>query len=174
MKHIFVATDGSDAAGRAVDEAAALSAALNIPLSIGHVLQFGRPAEELARMADVEHMVRHVNKKSGVDFANVPDTMIDLFKDTRPRDDSVRMITVIGDEIVRRATDRAKELGAEVDKTRTSQGDTADAIVDMAEDAGADVIALGHRGLGRLKTVLVGSVAQKVISHAECTVISVR
>jgi len=174
MKHLFLATDGSDAAGRAVDEAAALSAALNIPLSIGHVLQFGRPTEELARMADVEHMVRHAKKESGVDFANIPDTMNDLFKNTRLGDDSVRLITVIGDAILRRAADRAKELGAEVDKTLTSQGDAADAIIDMAEGVGADAIALGHRGLGRLKTVLVGSVAQKVISHAKCTVISVR
>ena len=174
MKHIFVATDGSDAAGRAIDEAATLSAALNIPLTVGHVLQFGRPAEELARMADVEHMVRQARKESGVDFPNVPDSMIGLFKDTRPGDDAVRLITVIGDEIVSRAADRAKELGAKVDKTRTSQGDAADAIIDMAKDAGADAIVIGHRGLGRLKTALVGSVAQKVISHADCTVISVR
>ncbi|HKK85187.1 MAG TPA: universal stress protein, partial [Roseovarius sp.] len=30
------------------------------------------------------------------------------------------------------------------------------------------------RGLGRLKRVVVGSVAQKVLSQAECTVVSVR
>ena len=36
------------------------------------------------------------------------------------------------------------------------------------------MIVLGHRGLGRVRTLLLGSVAQKVVQQAECTVVSVR
>lgn len=174
MKHILVATDGSEAAARAVDEAAALAAALDIELTVCHVLHFGRPAEELARMAEVEHMVRHAHETSGLGLPRLPDSMPALFKETRPGDDSVRLVTVIGEEIVDRAADRATELGARTVGRRTVQGDTADAILDLAEEVGADAIAIGHRGLGRIRRALLGSVAQKIVSQAPCTVISVR
>ena len=82
--HIFVATDGSDAAIKAVDMAADLAAKLDVPLTIGHALQFDRKAEELARMADVEHMVERGRTRSGLEVTNVPDTMVGLFRDTRP------------------------------------------------------------------------------------------
>lgn len=172
--HIFVATDGSDTAAKAVDLAADLAARYDLPLTIGHVLHFGRPSEELQRMAHVEHLVEEVRAKSGVDFPNVPDTMLALFADTRPGEDMVRLVTLVGDEILRRAAERAREMGARKIETVTGQGDTADAILDMAKQAGADMIVIGHRGLGRLKRVWLGSVAQKVLNSAECSVVSVR
>ena len=36
------------------------------------------------------------------------------------------------------------------------------------------MIVVGHRGLGRIRTLLLGSVAQKVSQHANCTVVTVR
>jgi len=52
--------------------------------------------------------------------------------------------------------------------------DPAEGILSIAENVGADMIVIGHRGLGRLKRVVLGSVAQKVLSHAECSVMAVR
>jgi len=173
-QHIFVAVDGSDTALDAVDLAAEIAAGFDVPLTIGHVLQFGRPSEELMRMADVEHIVRDVSQTSKVDFQIMTGTTGDLFGGTRPAGDVVRVVTLIGDEILRRAADRARELGAKTVHTVTSQGDAADAILDMADEAGADMIVVGHRGLGRVRTLLLGSVAQKVVQHAACTVVSVR
>ncbi len=173
-QHIFVATDGSDTAMRAVDMAAEMAAKFEVPLTIGHVLHHGRPPEELQRMARVEHLIETARDKSKVDFPNVPDTMLNLFAETRPGDESVRLVTLIGDEILKGAADAAKRLGAPTVRTATSQGDTADAIIDMAEEAGADLIVVGHRGLGRIKRAVLGSVAQKVLNHAECSVVCVR
>ncbi|HKL56627.1 MAG TPA: universal stress protein [Roseovarius sp.] len=173
-QHIFVATDGSDTAMRAVDLAAEIAARFDVPLTVGHVLHFARPPEELARMADVEHMVERVRRSPDVDLPNVPDTMLSLFAETRAGDESIRLITLVGDDILHRAAERAKELGAKTVKTASSQGDTADAILDMAQEAGADMIVIGHRGLGRLKRAVLGSVAQKVLNNAECAVVSVR
>lgn len=173
-KHIFVATDGSDSAMKAIDLAAELAAKFDVPLTVGHVNQFGRPSEELARMADVEHITEHVSKASSIDFQILAGARGDLFTDNRPSSDIVRVVTLIGDEILQRAVDRARDLGVtQVGKT-SSDGDPADAILDMAEKAGADMIVIGHRGLGRLKTMLMGSVAYKVNQHAECTVVTVR
>ncbi len=173
-RHIFVAVDGSDAALAAVDFAARMAAGFDVPLTVGHVLQFGRPAEELARMADAEHIVRDVSKASKIDFQIMTGTTGDLFADTRPSGDVVRVITLIGEEILQRAADRARELGVKTVGKVSSQGDPADTILDLAGEAGADVIVVGHRGLGRVRTLLLGSVALKVVQNADCTVVSVR
>ncbi|MEI4232462.1 universal stress protein [Roseovarius sp. D22-M7] len=174
MKHVFVATDGSDTAMKAIDMAAEMAAKFDVPLTVGHVLQFARPSAELARMAEIEHLAQSASQKSTVDFRVLTGHSGDLFSDTRPSGDVVTAITAIGDEIVHRADARARELGVREVDTMTEQGDPADAILDMATSAGADVIVVGHRGLGRLKSLLLGSVAQKVLQHADCTVISVR
>lgn len=170
-QHILVATDGSDTAMQAIDLAAEIAGKFDVPLTIGHVLQFGRPSKELARMADVEHIADSVKKTANVDFELLGG---DLFASSRPASDTVRMVTLIGDEILRRATERAKAAGAGKVDTTTSNDDPADGILDMAREAGADMIVVGHRGLGRLQTLLMGSVAHKVSQNAECTVVTVR
>lgn len=173
-KHIFVATDGSDTAMRAIDLAAEIAAKFEVPLTVGHVYQYGRSAEEIGRMAEIEHISEHVSRETQVDFRSLSGSAGDLFGQSRPKGDIVRAITLVGDEIVRRGADRARDLGAKTVKTATSQGDPADAILDMAEESGADMIVLGHRGLGRVRRMIQGSVAQKVAQQADCTVVSVR
>ena len=44
----------------------------------------------------------------------------------------------------------------------------------MAEDAGFSLIVLGHRGAGGLESLLLGSVAKRVIDRAHCSVLIVR
>ena len=68
--------------------------------------------------------------------------------------------------------ERAQAQAADSDRTIETvveTGDPADSILDMAQQCGADMIVLGHRGLGRVKTILLGSVAQKVVQQAECS-----
>lgn len=172
--HIFVATDGSEAAHDAVDLAAELAAKFDVPLTIGHVLQYGRTAQELVRMARAEHLAEDVHRETKLDFRNLGGTTGVPLTDTGQTADMMRVITVVGDRLLQQSTARARELGARQIHTVTDQGDAADSILDMAKEAGADMIVLGHRGLGRIKTLLLGSVAQKVVQQAECTVVSVR
>lgn len=54
------------------------------------------------------------------------------------------------------------------------QGRPADAIVATAERIGADLIVTGSRGRGRLRSMLLGSVANEVASHATCPVLVAR
>lgn len=57
--------------------------------------------------------------------------------------------------------------------TRIESGVAAQEIVKTAKDVGADLIVVGSHGAGFLATVLVGSVAARVIRHAPCPVLVV-
>ena len=47
-------------------------------------------------------------------------------------------------------------------------------IVELAEELGAGLIAMGSRGQGGVKRALLGSVSDSVVRHAHCPVLVVR
>jgi nucleotide-binding universal stress UspA family protein len=55
-----------------------------------------------------------------------------------------------------------------------SEVPAASAIVDLAEELGADLIVMGTRGRTGLKHVLLGSVAERTLRHAPCSVLTVK
>ncbi|HEY4897156.1 MAG TPA: universal stress protein [Solirubrobacteraceae bacterium] len=67
----------------------------------------------------------------------------------------------------------AREAGVAVD-LYARQGDPADAILDVAEEQGADLIVVGNRGMTGAKRFLLGSVPNKVSHHAPCSVLIIR
>ena len=71
------------------------------------------------------------------------------------------------------AADQIKEAGVEVE-TFARQGDPADAILDVAEENGADLIIVGNKGMSGAKRFLLGSVPNKVSHHAPCSVMIIR
>ncbi len=58
--------------------------------------------------------------------------------------------------------------------TEMIEGSIAEAIIDVATTRKSDVIVMGSRGRGRLVGALLGSNAQKVVSHAPCPVLIIR
>jgi hypothetical protein len=52
-------------------------------------------------------------------------------------------------------------------------GSPAQHIAEVAEDAGADLIAVGTRGLGVFAGMLLGSVTQRLLHVAPCAVLAV-
>jgi len=167
---IVVATDGSDTGRRAVDFAATISKELGQALCIVHVLMLGRPTEEFAKMAEVEGLAKPAKKSSGTGRMAA---LSDLFPSAEDEIGTARMITALGEHVAASAKERAEEVGAHNVTTRICAGDIADEILDVAEAEKADVIVLGRRGLGRVREVLLGSVSQKVLHHADCKVVIV-
>jgi nucleotide-binding universal stress UspA family protein len=53
------------------------------------------------------------------------------------------------------------------------RGDPADAIIDLAEELGTDLIVVGNKGLSGARRFLLGSVPDKVSHHAPCSVLIV-
>lgn len=58
-------------------------------------------------------------------------------------------------------------------RTASAHGGIADAILSVAADVDADLVVLGTRGLGGVKSFLLGSVSHAVIQHADRAVLVV-
>jgi len=71
------------------------------------------------------------------------------------------------------AAEIARAAGVGV-ATHARQGDPADAIIDVAEERGADLVIVGNKGMTGAKRFLLGSVPDKVSHHAPCSVLIVR
>src|SRR5262245_30465697 len=53
-------------------------------------------------------------------------------------------------------------------------GRPADKIIEIAKDNNSDLIVMGSRGLGGIKSLLLGSVSDNVLHHAHCPVLIIR
>lgn len=53
------------------------------------------------------------------------------------------------------------------------RGDPAEVITDLASERDVDVIAMGTRGHSKLRLVLMGSTAERIVEHAPCPVLTV-
>jgi nucleotide-binding universal stress UspA family protein len=71
------------------------------------------------------------------------------------------------------AAGEIRAAGVEVE-VFARQGDPADAILDVAEERGSDLIVIGNKGMTGAKRFLLGSVPNKVSHHAPCSVLIIR
>jgi nucleotide-binding universal stress UspA family protein len=79
----------------------------------------------------------------------------------------------VAEQVLAREAKKAEEQGVEVDWS-ARDGDPADAILDAAEEEGADLIVLGNKGMHGAQRYMFGSVPNKVTHHAPCSVLVVR
>ena len=76
---------------------------------------------------------------------------------------------------VKAASDRIRHAAPGVNvTTKIVEGIPKDAIVQEAEDWGADLIVMGSHGYGRFRRMVLGSVAGAVVANAPCSVQVVR
>lgn len=170
---IVVAADGSEASNRAVDLAAELSAKLARDLCIVHVMLHGRPTVEFKQFAETENLVDTVATRAGVRGGSGFASLYGLLSSAVDEVHTAKLIIALGEYVAATAKTRAQDAGARNVTSQTRVGDCADEILDVAEAENADMIVMGRRGLGRVRETLVGSVSQKVLHHAPCTVVIV-
>ena len=58
--------------------------------------------------------------------------------------------------------------------TAISKGNVASRIIQYAEKGLFDLIVMGHRGSGKFKEMVLGSVSEKVLHQTKCSVLIVR
>lgn len=73
-----------------------------------------------------------------------------------------------------RVVKRARAAKVRATGTIIDVGTAAERIVAFAKRQRADLIVMGTQGLGLLARALLGSVAQRVVSHAHCPVMTIR
>ncbi len=77
------------------------------------------------------------------------------------------------DEVLAEARQLVGEIPGGL-KDEILEGPAAEAILEVAKTRASDLIVMGTRGMGRLTGLLIGSVSQKVVAHADCPVLLVR
>lgn len=88
-------------------------------------------------------------------------------------DEVIAHRTAQGLEILNEAARELADAGVDVE-AELLEGPMAEAILRIAEVREADLIVLGARGKSSFEGLLLGSVSQKVIQHADCPVLVVR
>jgi nucleotide-binding universal stress UspA family protein len=88
-------------------------------------------------------------------------------------EDMRRQQTSEAEHLTGRVTEALKAINMPIE-TAVREGDPRSAIVDEAEEWGADLIVVGSHGRTGLKRWLLGSVAQAIVGHAPCSVEVVR
>ena len=141
---IVVGTDGSETAREAVREATELAKQTGASLDV--VSAFEPVASSRLREERLE-------------------APTDIEHTVNPHEDV--------DGILREAARDVETAGVKV-RTFPRQGEPADAILDVAEEQGADLIVVGNKGMTGAKRFLLGSVPNKVSHHAPCSVLIVR
>ena len=72
-----------------------------------------------------------------------------------------------------RTRELVEQYGGPTAHIESRNGDVAQTIIEIAKEKRADAIVMGKRGHGTLAGLLIGSVTQKLVSLAPCTVIVV-
>jgi nucleotide-binding universal stress UspA family protein len=141
---LVVGTDGSETANEAVKQASELAQRLDATV---HLVSAYEPVPE-GRLREERQ--------------EIPE---DLQWMVSPREDV--------DATLEEAAKSLHAAGVKVE-IHAREGDPADAILDVAEEEGADLIVVGNKGMTGAKRFLLGSVPNKVSHHAPCSVMIIR
>jgi nucleotide-binding universal stress UspA family protein len=141
---IVVGTDGSETAGEAVRQAVELAS------QVGATLEIVSAYEPVA-----SSRLREEGRQAPADV----EWMVHAREDVNAT--------------LEAAAESARDAGVDV-KIFARQGDPADAILDVAEETGADLIVVGNKGMTGAKRFLLGSVPNKISHHAPCSVLIIR
>ncbi|WP_026909368.1 universal stress protein [Patulibacter minatonensis] len=142
---IVVGTDGSDTANQAVTEA------IEIAKAVGARLEIVSAYEPVSGSR-----LREEAKQAPADVEWMVNERADV------------------EATLNAAKANATSAGVTNVQTYARQGDPADAILDVAEEFGADLIVVGNKGMTGAKRFLLGSVPNKISHHAPSSVLIVR
>jgi nucleotide-binding universal stress UspA family protein len=169
LKKVLIATDGSEAANKAIILGSDIAARYDAEVVLVHVLLRGELSENLRHMAEIEHLYTKSDPSKSVTGRFPPD--IALSEASRDRE---RVLRTLGEEVLQRAANLARAHGAKTIVTRLEDGDPVKRILEIANMEKVNLIVSGARGLSDLKGLMVGSVSHKLSHLSPVTCITVR
>jgi nucleotide-binding universal stress UspA family protein len=144
---ILLATDGSDSAKSAVDV----------------LINFPFPRESSATVMTV-----------------IDDKLFTLYKPSDLDEDQDRLLQETeqtikeeSEQLLQQEATRLREAGWS-GSTKLCRGNPADEILQVAEEMKPDLIVMGSHGITGVKHFLLGSVSDRVLEHASCSVLIVK
>ena len=143
-RSVLVGTDGSESAERAVEHAAGLAKAFGARLTI--------------LPAFAPHAPHDVQRAQ----AEAPADLQWMLTDASQAEDKAGSGRAL-----------AARLGVKEVRTRVFRGDPAEALIDTADDVGADLIVVGSKGMTGTGRFLLGSVPNRVSHHSPCDLLIV-
>jgi nucleotide-binding universal stress UspA family protein len=146
-KHILIATDGSELAGRALAHGLALAKELKAPVTIVTVTQLWS-ALEMAQVAG----------KAGPD-------PVHRFED---------MAAASAKVILDAAAQKAKVANVTCDIVHVPDQNPAEGIIAIAEKKGCDLIVMASHGRRTVGRLLLGSQVNEVLAHSKVPALIVR
>ncbi len=142
---IVVGTDGSPTASEAVGRAAELAAQADAKLVI---VSAYRPVDRSRLEAEM---------------ASAPE---DIAHGINPEEDVAAHLEAAGD--------LARKRGVASIRTLSIDAAPGEALLEVAEQAGADLIVVGSQGMAGAKRFVLGSVPNRISHHAPCDVLIVK
>jgi len=146
-QRILIATDGSELAGKAVNQGLALAKRLNVAVTAVTVTE-GWSALELSRMA-------RLGKQ-------------------HPITDFEEMAATAANNILEKVKQTAKSQGVACDVMHIQDKHPADGIIAAAKEKGCDLIVMASHGRRGLNRILLGSQAHEVLTHSKVPALIVR
>lgn len=148
MKHILIATDGSELAGKAV------AAGIQLAAALGAHITFLTVTAPLATLGEQDTA-----------FAGLPEAV---------RRQGLAYLAADADRTMSAALSAAKAAGVSADTLKVEDRHPHEAIIAAAKSRSADVILMASHGRSGIKAVLLGSITQKVLTHSSLPVLVYR
>jgi nucleotide-binding universal stress UspA family protein len=172
LKRIVIATDGAPQSQRAVRLGSAIAGRFDAEVVLVHALVTEPSEQEATAMGQVAHELGPQ--------AFAPMHMDDLVRtiqaraESSPTAEDQEALDTFGRSLLEHAAGVAREEGAEVAATELLHGDAGRAIAEAVEARDADLVVLGTRGLGGIKSQLLGSVSRHVTTHVDANCLTVQ
>ena len=173
FNNILVPTDGSQHANKALTLAIDMASKYGAGLVILSVIEDGALSEDAKRLAH-DKGIDIGAIQAGPDLTAASPESAPAVLHAESTLATARVQADLAEGIIIEAKEHAVSHGVEPVRGLTEGGDPAGAILKVAEAEKADLIVMGSRGLGPLKSLLVGSVSQKVSHLAPCSCITVK
>jgi nucleotide-binding universal stress UspA family protein len=117
----------------------------------------------LSKKLDAQITALHVMEKAPTVYIHPQKELEELLKDYRKE----------SERILEKCQQIGKNNRIELNMA-ISEGDVASKIIQYAEKGRFDMVVMGHRGSGKFKEMVLGSVSEKVLHRTKCSVLIVR
>ncbi len=171
-KKVLVSLDGTEPSEHALDAAIDIAKRYGAQLTLGHALLRDASIADLRDVAARSGFLEQVTDDlasaevvptvgapgAGVPVVVIPDATFEK----------------IGELLLENADARARDQGLEDVASVLLEDDPGPAILDFAKTNAIDLVVVGSRGYGDIKSLFLGSVSHKVVEGCECPCLVVK